>query len=159
MSLYETIWKNEKNRTLLISTIIAIGALILAMIIASLNYESAPNFIRVWYFSDQTVRHYSIGLVLIEIFLLSLFYFFLLIAIATLSEIRANLPSWGTILLSTIIAFLVTWFVTSIHPSGQAQPTNFTTGMQWTIFGTLICVVILSIVYLAFTEPKEELER
>lgn len=158
MSLYETIWKNEKNRTLLISTIVAIGALILAMIIASLKYVSAPNFIKVWYFSDQTVRHYSIGLVLIEILLLSLFYFFFLIAIATLSEIRANLPSWGTILLSTIVAFLVTWFVTSIHPS-TALPTNFTTGMQWTIFGSLIGVVILSIVYLAFTEPKEELEE
>lgn len=155
MSLYETIWKNEKNRTLLISTIVAIGALILAMIIASLNYDSAPKFIRVWYFSDQTVRHYSIGLVLIEILLLSLFYFFLLIAIATLSEIRANLPSWGTILLSTIIAFLVTWFVTSIHPR-TAQPTNFTNGMQWTIFGSLIGVIILSIVYLTLTEPKEE---
>lgn len=156
MSLYETIWKNEKNRTLLISTIVAIGALILAIIIASLNYYSAPNFIKVWYFSNQAVPHYSIGLVLIEIFLLSLFYFFCLISIATLSEIRANLPSWGTILLSTIIAFLVTWFVTSIYPSGEALPTNFTTGMQWTIFGSLIGVVILSIVYLTLTEPKEE---
>ena len=155
MSLYETIWKNEKNRTLMISTIIAIGALILAMIFASLNYSNAPKFIKVWYFSNQTVRHYSIGLVLIEILLLSLFYFFLLITIATLSEIRANLPSWGTILLSIIIAFLVTWFVTSIHPS-EALLTNFTTGMQWTIFGCLIGVTILSIVYLALTEPKEE---
>lgn len=155
MSIYETIWKNEKNRTLLISSILAIGALIIAIIFASLNYSTA-GFLKIWYFYDQSERHYSWGLVIAEILLLSVFYFFLLISLGTLSEIRAKLPSWGTFIGSAIITLLVTWFVTVIRPVSGGLPSNFTPGMQWTIFGVLVLVMIISVIYIFFTSEEED---
>ncbi len=154
MSIYQTLWKNDKNRTLLISSIIVIGTLIVAIIFASLNYETA-GFLRIWYFIDQDVRHYSWGLVIAEMLLLSLFYFFLLISLATLSEMRANLPSWGTFIASATISILITWLVTSVRPRGGGLPSNFTSGMQWTIFGVLIVVIIASIFYIFFLEEEK----
>lgn len=157
MSIYQTLWKNDKNRTLLISSIIIIGTLIVAIIFSSLNYETA-GFLRIWYFIDQDVRHYSWGLVIAEILLLSAFYFFLLILLATLSEIRAKLPSWSTFISSSIISILITWLITSIRPRGGGLPSNFTSGMQWTIFGVLIAVIIASIFYIFFLE-EEKVDR
>ncbi|MHA1345670.1 MAG: hypothetical protein ACTSVO_08840 [Candidatus Heimdallarchaeaceae archaeon] len=154
MSIYQKLWKNDKNRTLLISSIIVIGTLIVATIFASLNYDTA-GFLKIWYYADQDVRHYSWGLVLAEILLLSLFYFFLLISLATLSEIRANLPSWSTFITSSIIAILITWLITSIRPRGGGLPSNFTSGMLWTIFGVLILVIIASIFYIFFLDVEE----
>ncbi|MHA2357445.1 MAG: hypothetical protein ACXABK_01580, partial [Candidatus Heimdallarchaeaceae archaeon] len=46
MSLYETLWKNERNRTLLISSIVAITCLIIAILLASVDSQSAPNWIK-----------------------------------------------------------------------------------------------------------------
>jgi magnesium-transporting ATPase (P-type) len=154
MSIYQTLWKNDKNRTLLISSIIVIGTLIVAIIFASLSYETA-GFLRIWYFVDQDVPHYSWGLVVAEITLLSLFYFFLLISLAIWSEMRAKLPSWGTFITSSIIAILITWLITSIRPRGSGLPSNFTAGMQWTIFGVLIAVIIASIFYIFFLEEDK----
>ena len=155
MSIYETIWKNEKNRTLLISSIIAIGSLIVAIIFASLNYNTA-GFLKIWYFYDQSDRHYSWGLVIAEIILLSAFYFFSLIALATLSEIRAKLPSWGSFISSAIITLLVTWLVTVIHPVSGALPSNFTPAMQWTIFGVVVLFMIISVIYIFLTSEEED---
>jgi len=135
--MYERLWKNERNRTLLISSIIAIGSAILSVLFASFGYDSAPAFLKVWYYVNQEERHYSWGLTVAEIILLVLLYFFMLIAIATYNEIRAKMPSWGTIMISATISLLFTWFVTSIHPINRYLPTNFTSSMQWTIFGTL----------------------
>ncbi|MHA1202210.1 MAG: hypothetical protein ACTSQ4_06795 [Candidatus Heimdallarchaeaceae archaeon] len=157
MSIYQTLWKNDKNRTLLISSIIVIGALIVAIIFASLSHETA-GFLRVWYFVDQDVRHYSWGLVMAEVILLTLFYFFLLISLATWSEMRAKLPSWGTFITSSLISILVTWLITSIRPRGSGLPSNFTSGMQWTIFGVLTAVIIASIFYIFFLE-EDKVER
>jgi len=154
MSIYQTLWKNDKNRTLLISSIIVIGTLIVAIIFASLSYETA-GFLRIWYFIDQDVRHYSWGLAIAEILLLSLFYFFLLISLATLSEMRTNLPSWGTFIASATISILITWLITSIRPRGGGLPSNFTSEMQWTIFGVLIVVIIASIFYIFFLEEEK----
>ncbi|MEE9410097.1 MAG: hypothetical protein V3V41_04155 [Candidatus Heimdallarchaeota archaeon] len=156
MSLYETIWKNEKNRTLLITSIIAITCLIISILFSIIDQRIAPNWIKGLYFNLNEDPEYKVGLVIIELLLLSGFYFFLLLALATFSEIRANFPSWGTILISTIISLLVTWFITEIRPAGRGLGTNFTNGMQWTIFIGLIVVVILSIVYIFLTEEAEE---
>ena len=154
MSIYETLWRNDKNRTLLISSIISLGSLIVAITFASLNYDTA-GFLRLWYFVDQNDRHYSWGLVIAQIILLSLFYFFLLISLATLTEMRAKLPSWGTFISSIIISFLATWLVISIRPRGGGYPSNFTSGMQWTIFGLLALVMIASIFYIFFSDEEK----
>lgn len=157
MSLYETIWKDERNRTLLITAIVSITCLIFAILFASIDQVSAPEWIKGLYPDlNAEVPPYKAGLTIIELLLMSGFYFFFLIAIATFSEIRANLPSWGTIIISAVVALLITWFITSIHPAGPALPTNFTTGMQWTIFGVLLVVIIISVVYIFFTESPEE---
>ncbi len=153
MSIYQTLWKDEKNRTLLISSIIVIGTLILAIIFASLHYDTA-GFLRIWYYIDQSDRHYSWGLVIAEILLLALFYFFLVILFGTISEMRAKLPSWGTFITSSIISILVTWLVTSIRPISGATLSNFTPDMQWTIFGVLIFIIIASIFYIFFTDEE-----
>jgi len=157
MSLYETIWKNERNRTLLISSIVAIACLIIAILLASVDHQSAPNWIRGLY-PDLNAEDipYKAGLTILELLLISGFYFFFLISVATYNELRAKLPSWGTIVISTIVSILITWFITSIHPAGPALPTNFNTGMQWTVYGGLIGVVILSVVYIFLTETPEE---
>ena len=154
MSIYQTLWRNEKNRTLLISSIIVIGTLILAIIFAALHYNTA-SFLKIWYFVDQEVRHYSWGLVIAEILLLSLFYFFLVILLGTISEMRAKLPSWGTFITSAAISILVTWLITSIRPISGATPSNFTPEMQWTIFGVLILMIIASILYIFFTDEEK----
>ncbi len=154
MSIYQTLWRNEKNRTLLISSIIVIGTLILAIIFAALHYNTA-GFLKIWYYVEQSERHYSWGLVIAEILLLSLFYFFLVILLGTISEMRAKLPSWGTFITSTIISILVTWLVTSIRPISGATPSNFTPEMQWTIFGVLMLMIIASILYIFFTDEEK----
>ncbi|MCG3225971.1 MAG: hypothetical protein H7645_03570 [Candidatus Heimdallarchaeota archaeon] len=157
MSLYETIWKDERNRTILITSILSITCLIFAILFASIDQTSAPEWIKGFYPDLNSVDlPYKAGLTIIEFLLMSGFYFFFLIAIATYSELRAKLPSWGIIVISAVISLLITWFITSIHPAGPALPTNFTTGMQWTVFGVLLAVIILSVVYIFFTEAPDE---
>jgi len=157
MGLYERIWKDEKNRTLLIGSIIALAVLILAFIFSGWNKNSAPNWLKGLYLEDPT-EIYNVGLTILVGILVSIFYFFLMLALATLREIRASLPSWGSFVSSSVIAILITWIITSIKP-GLAQKTNYTTAMQWTIFGMLILTIILSIVYIFFTESPDEGEK
>ena len=97
------------------------------------------------YLVDPT-ETYNVGLTFLVAAFVSIFYFFLMIALATLKEIRAGLPSWGSLVTSSVTAILVTWIVTSIKP-GVAAATNYTSGMQWTIFGVLLVVIIISINY------------
>jgi hypothetical protein len=131
--------------------------LIFAILFASIDQASAPEWIKGFYPNlNDAVLPYKVGLTILEFVLISGFYFFFLIAIATYSEIRAKLPSWGTIVISAVVSLLVTWFITSIHPAGPALPTNFTTGMQWTVFGVLLAVIVLSVVYIFFTESADE---
>lgn len=158
MGLYERIWKDTKNRTLLLSSIIFIAALIIAIVFASWEPLTAPSWLAGLYY-DPPGDVYGVGLTIIIAILVSIFYFFLLIALATLSEIRANLPSWGTFIISAIISILVTWMITEIRPKGVGGNPNFNTAMQWTIFGVLIGVIILSIVYIFLTEPGEDEEE
>lgn len=157
MGLYERIWKDEKNRTLLISSIIVLAALIIAIIFASWDKTNAPKWLTGLYF-EPPGSEFSVGLTIIIAVLVALFYFFLLIALATFSEIRANLPSWGSFVSSGVISFLVTWIITALRP-GQAQYSNFTTSMQWTVFGVLIVVFILSIIYIFLTEKPDEEDK
>jgi hypothetical protein len=157
MGLYERIWKDEKNRTILLSIIIIIASLILVMVFASWDYENAPNWLKGLYLED--VNNYNVGLTILTGVLVSIFYFFLLIALATFSEIRANLPSWGSFIIPTLVSILITFIVTVISPTGVGGYTNFTSGMQWTVFGILIVVIFLSIIYIFFTEPSEEEEK
>jgi hypothetical protein len=157
MSIYETLWKDEKNRTLLIGSIVTIACIILAILFAMVDQRTAPEWIKGLYYDlNDPEPPYKVGLTIIEIILVSVLYFFLLISLATYSEIRAKLPSWGTILISVIITILFTWFITSLHPAGPALPTNFTSGMQWTIFGVIIAFMFLSVVYIFLTETPEE---
>ena len=153
-SLYETIWLNEKNRTLIISIIITIATVIVAILLASIDYQGAPNWLKGLYREDPTAG-YNVGLTLLELFLICVFHFFLLIAIGTFVEIRAGLPSWGTIISTSIISILLTWLVTSIKP-GEAKVKNFTPAMQGTIFGGLVAFIILSTVYLTLTSTEEK---
>lgn len=160
MGLYERIWKDEKNRTLLLSTIILLASLILALVFASWEYGTAPKWLQGLYIeqvSGEAVS-YNVGLTILTGVLVSIFYFFLLIALATLSEIRANLPSWGSFIFPVIIAISVTWIITSIGYNA-AGVSNFNTAMQWTVFGILVGVIFLSIFYIFLTEPKEDEEE
>lgn len=161
MGLYERIWKDDKNRTLLLSTIILLATLILAIVFASWDYVSAPKWLQ-WLYIEEIPGEdmpYNAGLTVLTAILVSIFYFFLLIALATLSEIRANLPSWGSFILPVIISILATWMITEIRPKGVGGNPNYTTSMQWTVFGILIGVIILSIIYIFLTEPGEEEEK
>ncbi len=158
MGLYEKVWKDDRNRTLLLSSIILLAALILAIVFASWEPLTAPSWLVGLYYEDPG-SIYGVGLTIITAVLVSLFYFFLLLALATFSEIRANLPSWGTFVISSVIAILVTWMLTEIRPKGVGGNPNYNTAMQWTIFGVLIGVIILSIVYIFLTEPDEEEEQ
>ena len=157
MGLYERIWKDDKNRTILLSTIMLLASLILAIVFASWDHVNAPNWLKGLYKEDVEV--YNAGLTILTAVLVSIFYFFLLIALATLSEIRANLPSWGAFIIPSVVSILATWVITVISPTGVQGYTNYTTGMQWTVFGILIGIIIISIVYIFFTEPSEEEEK
>ena len=77
MGLYERIWKDEKNRTLLISSIIVLATLIIAVIFASWDQTNAPNWLKGLYF-EPPGSGYGIGLTIITSILVALFYFFLL---------------------------------------------------------------------------------
>ena len=153
MGLYERVWKDSRNRTLLISSIILLAALILAIVFASWEPLTAPSWLVGLYYEDPG-SIYGVGLTIITAVLVSIFYFFLLLALATFSEIRANLPSWGTFVFSSIISIL-----TEIRPKGVGGDPNYNTAMQWTIFGVLIVVIVLSIIYIFLTEPSEEEEE
>ena len=157
MSLYERIWKDDKNRTVLISSIILLATLILAVLFASWGYNNVPGWLEGLYLDD--IKSYNVGLTILTSVLVSIFYFFLLITLATISEIRANLPSWGTFVISSVISILVTSIVLYFIKFNAASESNFNTGMQWTVFGILIASIILSVVYIFFTEPSEEDEK
>jgi len=160
MSIYETLWKDEKNRTVLIGSIITITCIILAILFAMVDQRTAPEWIKGLYYDlNDPEPPYKVGLTIIEIIILSVLHFFLLITLATYSEIRAKLPSWGTIIISVVITILFAWFITSLHPAGPALPTNFTSGMQWTIFGVLIGFMFLSVIYIFMTETEEEKKK
>ncbi len=161
MGLYERIWKDDKNRTLLLSVIILLATLILAIMFASWDYINAPAWLQGLY-KEVIVGEpisYNAGLTILTAVLISIFYFFLLIALATLSEIRANLPSWGTFIIPVVISILVTWMITSISPTGVGGNSNYNSGMQWTLFGILVVVIFLSIIYIFLTEPGDEEEE
>jgi len=152
MSIYQTFWKDKRNRTALVSSIIAIAMLILVIFLASLKQDFVPDWLKWMY----TPGEYNIGLTIITFICLAILYLFTLIAIATINEIRANLPGWGSIILSTIITFLIGIMATFIKPEEAEKYWNYTAGMRWTIFGSLFAFVILSVVYLFFTETPEE---
>ena len=155
MSFYQTLWKDEKNRTLLISIIITIGALILAILFASYSGdENTPGWLQGLYEQGE----YRIGLTILIIVFLMILHFFFLIAIATFAEIRAIMPSWGTLGLSAIFTLLITWMVVSIKIYGGSNLSNFTNGMKWTIFGVMLGFIVLTITYVFFTETKEKEE-
>ncbi len=152
MSLYENIWRNEKNRTLLLSGILTVAMIILSLLFASYSEEESPNWLS-WLYLNE----YKVGLTILQIILLSFMFFFLVIFIATLSEIQASLPSWGSIIFSAIFTFLFTWLVVSIRPAGLAvQETNFSGAMIWTIYGGELFMMILFTLYLYFTETKDK---
>jgi len=157
MSLYERIWKDAKNRTVLISSIILLTTLILAVLFASWGYNNVPEGLKGLYLDD--ISQYNVGLTILTGFLVSIFYFFLLITLATISEIRANLPSWRTFATSSVISILVTSIVLYLIRFNAASESNFNTGMQWTVYGFLIVTIFLSIVYIFFTEPSEDDEK
>ncbi len=152
MSIYETIWKNDKHRTLLISGIVAIASLILAILFASYGKENTPIWLE-WLYQPEEFR---IGLTILEIILLALLYFHLLMFLATFMELKAALPSWGTIGFSAVFTLLFTWLVVMIKPYEATDVTNFTPAMIWTIYGSLVFLMILSVVYLFYTTPEKK---
>ncbi|MHA1687345.1 MAG: hypothetical protein ACTSYD_13255 [Candidatus Heimdallarchaeaceae archaeon] len=153
-SLYERIWLNKKHRTIFISVIITIASLILAILFASVDREGAAKWLQGLY-PTTPGETYSVGLTILEMIFMMIFYFFLLMTIATLSELKASFPSWGTIISSSIIALIVSWLVTVIKP-GEAKQSNFSPAMRWTLLGGLLGFIVLSTIYLIFTETPEE---
>lgn len=153
-SMYEKIWLNEKHRTIFISSIIATASLIVAILFASVDREGAANWLKGLY-PEVPGETYSVGLTLIVMFCMMLFYFFFLIATATLTELRANFPSWGSVLFSIIFTIIISWLITIIKP-GQAKLSNFSSGMRWTVIGGVLGFIVLSTLYLVFTETPEE---
>ncbi len=152
MSFYQKIWNDKKNRTLLISSIITIGFVLITVIIASLKNESAPNWLK-WLYTPGS---YNVGLTIFTMIFLMIIYWFTLISLGTVSEIKAQLPGWGSIVVSSILTILIGLFATYIRPDATERYWNYTSGMRWTIFGGLVLFIILSIIYLFLTETPEE---
>ena len=164
MSFVEKYIENPTGKSALISTITAGLFFILSWLIPLAPYEDGK-----WYlflYKDITIAaedRFNWGLVLIEVILFALFFFYLTVALGNYAEIRDSLPGWkelGTAVLITItLAAFVPKFGITGDLSGSASDkgfNHFTESMQTVVFWFTLLGIIIATLYLRYTEPKQE---
>lgn len=163
--MYERYFGSRIGRTFVITGILVLIFGYLAVII-----PLAPANNNAWYsflYKDVTLDpadRFNAILVILEALLLTLFYFFLVVALGSYAEVNNRIPSWTELVLAAIISVLLSYLLPQIS-IGQATLVNngtgtgtkhFTPKMQlWVFLGTLVGI-ILSSLYIFYSAPKEE---
>lgn len=164
MSFVEKYIENPTGKSALISTITAGLFFVISWLIPLAGYEEGK-----WYlflYKDITIAaedRFNIGLVLLEVLLLTLFFFYLTVALGNYSEIRDSLPGWKELGTAFVITITLAAFVPKIGITGDFTGTatdkgfnHFTESMQSTVFWLTLLGIIIASLYLKYTQPKEE---
>ena len=148
------------NFTLIVSLTIALLMYVLAFFFAITSLDTiesssiAPDFLGELY----GIEGFNLGLTITMIAVLSIGFFFSVIAWATFVELSNKIPGWKEIffplLLNMVyILFLVNLTVGSIGSDGG---TNFTSGMKYGVFLLTLVMNALLIAYIANTSSTDE---
>ncbi|MHA2250838.1 MAG: hypothetical protein ACXAD7_10760 [Candidatus Kariarchaeaceae archaeon] len=163
-SLSEQLFQSPTGRTVIFSFIVAAFLFLLAWVIPLASLDGDP-----WYgflYKDTTLPEtdrFNWSLVLIESFLFTLFYLFILIFFGSLAELRNNLPSWGEVIISAIITIGFSYFLPKFTTSGTVEGTERSTGanhftgeMQTVVFWFTILGIILMTLYVIYSGSESE---
>ncbi|MHA2029423.1 MAG: hypothetical protein ACXAC2_12160 [Candidatus Kariarchaeaceae archaeon] len=159
------IFESPLKRTLLFSAVIALFLFWLAFTLPIL--ESTENE---WYgfmYEDLETPEedrYNLSLVLLESFVLSLFYLFTLIFVASLADLRTGLAGWNEVFVSGIVTLILAFFFPRFSVGGGVGGTesstgfnHFTSDMQLSVFFlTLIGIVLLTLYVMKSAEENQE---
>jgi hypothetical protein len=118
----------------------------------------APDFLSDLY----GVEGYNLGLTIIMIAMLSIGFFFSVIAWATYKEIKHGIPGWKEIFIPLLINLAIVLFLVNlkvgtggIDDQVQEGGTNFTDAMRYTVVLTILVINTLFIYYIANTASDE----
>lgn len=163
MSFMEKYIENPVGRSGLISLIITLGLWVLAGFISLTPWVKGA-----WYsflYKDVTIApedRYNILLVIIDIVLITISYFYLTVALGNFAELRNSIPGWTEVGTSIIISGVIAFFQPKFTISGKLSGTDkdlgyshFTPDMQITVFWVSLLMILLTTFYIFKTEPKE----
>ena len=152
------------KRTLILSLIITLLMYILAFFFAVSSQNTiestsfAPDFLSDLY----GVEGYNLGLAIIMIAVLSIGFFFSVIAWATYKEINHGIPAWKEIFIPLLINLALVLFLVNLNVGTggiddqvQEGGTNFTNAMKYTVFLATLVLNTLFILYIANTGSDE----
>lgn len=156
-SLVEQYIENPTGRTVIFSFLIAAFLFLISWFIPLANpgEESWYNFL----YKDLTLPvedRFNWGLVIVEVLLFTLFFFFMVVFLGSLSDMRNTLPSYFEMFTAAVITLTLAAFIPKIEVTGAEGAGNFTPGMQTGVFWFSVLGVILMILYIYFTRPADE---
>ncbi|MBD3192452.1 MAG: hypothetical protein GF308_17565 [Candidatus Heimdallarchaeota archaeon] len=134
-----SLWKDEQNRTILISSIFL------------LLFTAAIVFFAVFPFEDQNVTGLNWAflpapLIIIVSLLFWGFYFNLLLVVGTIREKMDTLPGWTEIIACAIITLLASIFLGNLD--------NF--AVKWVVFGGTALGVVLTTLWFLMSSTRRE---
>jgi len=161
-SSFDKYFNTDIGKTFLITTILALvfGFLSIAIPIAPANENAWYSFL----YMDVTLppdQRMNWGLVILEAFVFTFFYFFSTVALGSYAEIQNRLPSWGEVTFAALITILLSYFfpkvsVGDVNVTGGSGYNHFTPKMQLAVFILTLVGITLSTLYLVYSEPKSE---
>ncbi|MHA1912400.1 MAG: hypothetical protein ACTSYA_11980 [Candidatus Kariarchaeaceae archaeon] len=154
------------NRTLILSLIITLLMYSLAFFFAVSSQNTiestsfAPDFLSDLY----GIEGFNLGLTVIMIAILSIGFFFSVIAWATVVERNHGIPGWKEIFLPLLINLAVAGLLINLNVGTgglsdehvQEGGTNFTSAMKYSVFLITLVMNTLFIFYIANTAPDSE---
>ena len=156
-SLVEQYIENPTGRTVILSFLIAAFLFLISWFIplANPSEESWYSFL----YKDLTLPvedRFNWGLVIIEAVLFTLFFFFMVVFLGSLTDLRNALPSYFEMFTAAVITFALVIFIPKIGVTGAEGAGNFTPEMQTAVLWFSILGVVLIFLYLYFTRPADE---
>jgi hypothetical protein len=163
-SLVEKYFENPTGRTAIFSFLIAAFLFLISWFIPLANVAEDS-----WYsflYKDVTLPvedRFNFGLVIIEVILFTLFFFFVVVFLGSMADLRNTLPSYFEIFTAAVISITLAAFIPKIGVTGGVAGTgtdkgvsHFTPDMQTTVIWLTILGILLMTLYLYFTRPADE---
>ncbi|MCY3412544.1 MAG: hypothetical protein INQ03_12975 [Candidatus Heimdallarchaeota archaeon] len=164
MSFVSNYIENPTGRSFILSSFIVAVMFTILWLIPFAPYEEGK-----WYlflYKDVNITpddRFNVGLVIIDILLLLIFFFHLVVAFGNSAEMRNTLPGWSEVLFPFVITLAIAAFqprfgITGSLSGGEEDLgfNHFTADMQIWIFWTTFVLSLGLIYYFVNSGPKDD---
>ncbi len=163
MSFIEKYIENPIGRSGLISFLIATVVFLLTWLIPFAPYTNGAWYLFLYKDIKIPVEdRYNLLLVIVDVLLLLVFYFYLTVSLGNFAEVRNRLPGWSELVPSVIITGFMAWFQPLFGINGALVGTDkdtgfnhFTPDMHLSVFWATVVGIILITLYFMNSGPKE----